>query len=281
MVTGESMPVHKKVGDSVIGGTVNQNGVIHIRVVKTSSEGVLASIYKLVEEAQVSKTEVQRIADKIASYFVPFIMVLAAFTFTLWFVLAYMNWLPESFRPTIGAFPFALMFAMTVLVISCPCAISLAAPTAIMVTTGLAAKLGILFKSAQVIENMHRVTTVVFDKTGTLTQGKPEVTDCIVFEPEYSEQQFLHVVASAETGFKNHVIGQSIINFASKKNVQSLVRVGRPLRGTTLLGGCARADTRAHGTRAAFPIGWPVTCSCRDIYTTCFGTAFNLARPRA
>ncbi len=218
MITGESVSVAKNVNDTVIGGTINETGMIHIKISKTQSENILSSIYKLVEEAQASKTSVQRIADTIAQYFIPVILIISILTFIIWFIVAWFNILPEKFRnDSLGSFPFAMMFAMTVLVISCPCAISLSAPTAIMVATGLAAKLGILFKGGTAIENAHKITTIVFDKTGTLTQGKPNVTDCIMLKEDWSEKEFLYFVASAEKGFIKHVLGQAIIDYSTSK----------------------------------------------------------------
>ncbi|KAG2386248.1 hypothetical protein C9374_002694 [Naegleria lovaniensis] len=211
MISGESMPVPKRVHDSVFGSTINQNGTIFMKVTKIASENTLAAIDKLIRESQSSKVPIQRIADTVSAYFVPIIMILSALAFALWISLAYSQVLqiPEHMHP----FTFALQFALAILVISCPCAISLAAPTAVMVGIGMAAKFGVLVKSGQVMEMCHKVNCIIFDKTGTVTHGKPVVTDIEILEEhalEWSEEKFLQVIGSAEMG-SEHIIGKAIV----------------------------------------------------------------------
>lgn len=169
MVTGESIPVDKTKGDTIIGSTFNETGTFTYKATKVGSETMLAQIIKLVQEAQGSKAPIQRLADLISAYFVPIVIMVAIATFILWF----------DFGPT-PAFLFALLNSVAVLIIACPCAMGLATPTAIMVGTGKGAEHGILIKDAQSLETAHKIKTVVFDKTGTLTVGKPIVTDVIV-----------------------------------------------------------------------------------------------------
>eukprot|EP01088_Endostelium_zonatum_P002962 TRINITY_DN1389_c0_g1_i1.p2 TRINITY_DN1389_c0_g1~~TRINITY_DN1389_c0_g1_i1.p2 ORF type:complete len:612 (-),score=111.15 TRINITY_DN1389_c0_g1_i1:48-1883(-) len=213
MITGESMPVFKQIGDEVIGGTQNLNGMIIVKVQATTFSGTLSNICKMVEEAQMSRPNIQRIADKISSYFVPFIITLAALVFILWFSLAYLNLIhpPENQ----SNFTFALLFAITVLVVSCPCAISLAVPTAVMVGTGVAAKHGVLFKTGAVLETACKSTMVVFDKTGTITTGVFQVVDVVLFKSDkdttkIKSSEVLYYAACIETA-SEHPIGKSIV----------------------------------------------------------------------
>jgi Cu+-exporting ATPase len=212
MITGESLPVNKGVNSSVYGGTINQQGVIHVRATKCVGESTVSNIVQLVQEAQSSKAPIQRIGDVISSYFVPIIVALSVAVFIIWISLA----ASDSVETNRAAFPFALQFFIAVLVISCPCAVGLAVPTAIMVGTGVGAKLGVLFKGGSVIEICHKVNVIVFDKTGTLTYGQPLVTKYEVFEHKYKEQ-FLAIVGSAELG-SEHVIGKAIVKYAQEKH---------------------------------------------------------------
>src|SRR5215510_9879713 len=168
MLTGESLPVTKEPGATVVGGSVNRTGSFTFRATRVGSSTVLARIIRLVEEAQGSKAPIQRLADRVASVFVPVVLVIAAITFAVWLV----------FGPS-PSFAHALTSAVGVLVIACPCAMGLATPTAIMVGTGRGAELGLLVRSAAALELLHKASTVVFDKTGTLTKGQPVVTDVI------------------------------------------------------------------------------------------------------
>lgn len=167
MVTGESLPVTKKTGDKVIGATINQTGSLTFKATKVGSETMLAQIIEMVRRAQNSRAPIQRLADRVSNYFVPAVLILAIIVFTVWFVL-----LSASFTA-------AMLYAVSVIVIACPCALGLAVPTALMVGTGRGAKLGVLIKSGEVLESARGIKTILFDKTGTITEGKPKVTDVI------------------------------------------------------------------------------------------------------
>ncbi len=203
MITGESLPVDKTVDDKVIGATMNVNGYIQIKVTHTSEETVLSQIINLVEDASSSKAPIAKLADKISGIFVPVVMSIAFITFIAWLVLG------ESFH-------FALTCAISVLVISCPCALGLATPTAIMVGTGKSAQLGILIKSAENLEILSQADTVVLDKTGTMTQGKPQVTEVIPID--VSEDELLKFAASIETS-SEHPLAKSIVRYVQEKQL--------------------------------------------------------------
>jgi Cu+-exporting ATPase len=200
MLTGESMPVEKAVGDAVVGATINKNGYIKFRATKVGKDTALAQIVRLVEQAQGSKAPIQRLADSVAGVFVPAVIGTAVLTFLLWYFVGG------------EAFVFALTAFIAVLVIACPCALGLATPTAIMVGTGKGAQYGILIKSAEALERAYRVKTLVFDKTGTLTRGKPAVTD-IVAVNGFAESQVLRLAAVAEKG-SEHPLGEAIVEAA-------------------------------------------------------------------
>ncbi|MBI2074970.1 MAG: heavy metal translocating P-type ATPase [Candidatus Levybacteria bacterium] len=189
MVTGESIPVDKAKGDTVIGATINKSGTFLYKATKVGQETMLAQIIKLVQEAQGSKAPIQRLADVISSYFVPIVIMLAIATFVVWYILG-----PAP------AFLFAMLNMVAVLIIACPCAMGLATPTAIMVGTGIGAEHGILIKDAEALETAHKVKTVVFDKTGTLTKGKPEVTN-VIARSEATKQS--HQKREIATGYAN------------------------------------------------------------------------------
>eukprot|EP01102_Stenamoeba_stenopodia_P004386 TRINITY_DN14694_c0_g1_i1.p1 TRINITY_DN14694_c0_g1~~TRINITY_DN14694_c0_g1_i1.p1 ORF type:complete len:916 (-),score=240.84 TRINITY_DN14694_c0_g1_i1:44-2791(-) len=213
MITGESMPVWKSVGDPVIGGTINQEGLIHIKATKTGSDTALSQIIKLVEDAQTSKPPVQRLADTIASFFVFVVIACALLTFTIWFTLAETGmippeWIPEDSNP----FLFSLMFAVSVSVIACPCAFGLATPTAVRVGTSLGATNGMLIKGGDVLETCHKINAIIFDKTGTLTYGKPVVTTTLLVA-EIEEPELYRLVGSAESG-SSHPLGRAILTHA-------------------------------------------------------------------
>jgi Cu+-exporting ATPase len=198
MLTGESLPVEKHAGDSVIGATVNKNGVLTVRATKVGRDTVLAQIIRVVEEAQGSKAPIQRVADLISGKFVPVVVAIAAAAFLIWY-----------FAIDAGNFSGALEKAIAVLVIACPCALGLATPTSVMAGSGRAAELGILFKGGQYVETTHRVTTVVLDKTGTVTSGKPELTDIIV-RPGWDEGRLLGWIAAAEHA-SEHPLAEAIV----------------------------------------------------------------------
>lgn len=201
LLTGESLPVVKRLGDAVTGGAINADGLIRVRATRVGNHSTLAGIIKLIQNAQASKAPVQRLVDKIAAIFVPVVVVIAALTWAGW-ALAGAGW-------EVG-----LINAVTVLVIACPCALGLATPTAIMVGTGIAAKHGILIKDAEALENAHRVDTVVFDKTGTLTQGKPKVQ--AVASKSMDVDTMLAYAASAQQG-SEHPLGKSMLRAAEER----------------------------------------------------------------
>ncbi|MDA8229641.1 MAG: heavy metal translocating P-type ATPase, partial [Desulfitobacterium hafniense] len=188
MLTGESIPVDKKVGDEVIGATINKHGTFRFKATKVGSDTALAQIVKIVEEAQGSKAPIQRLADTISGYFVPAVLGVAIVTFLVWYFLA---------DP--GNLTRALINFTAVLAIACPCALGLATPTSIMVGTGRGAEKGILIKGGEHLEKAYRINTVVLDKTGTITKGEPEVTE-IVNTGSFPEPEFLRLAASAERG---------------------------------------------------------------------------------
>jgi Cu+-exporting ATPase len=204
MLTGESIPVEKTQSDYVIGSTMNKNGIITIEATKVGKDTALASIIKVVEEAQGSKAPIQRLADIISGYFVPIVVGIAILTFIIWITLVRQ-----------GQFEPALVAAIAVLVIACPCALGLATPTSIMVGTGKAAENGILFKGGEHIERTHQIDTVVLDKTGTITHGTPVVTD---FD---GDNETLQLLASAEKA-SEHPLAEAIVNYARSEQVNLL-----------------------------------------------------------
>jgi len=204
MVTGESMPVEKRLGDHVIGSTINSNGTFMFRAEKVGKDTMLAQIVELVKKAQNSHAPIQKLTDQVSNIFVPIVLMIAILTFLIWYVL-------------IGAsVANALIFAVSVVVIACPCALGLATPTALMVGTGRSAKMGILIKNGEVLEKVNDLTTVVFDKTGTITRGKPEVTDIIG-----DHQQVLSLAASLETD-SEHPLATAILAMAKTEGVKTV-----------------------------------------------------------
>ncbi len=201
MITGESIPVEKTINEEVIGSTINKNGLIHVKATKVGEDTALASIVKIVEEAQGSKAPIQRLADVISGYFVPIVVGLSILTFIIWLTLV---------DP--GQFERALVAAIAVIVIACPCALGLATPTSIMVGTGKAAENGILFKGGEHLERTHQLNTIVLDKTGTITKGKPEVTDYT------GDVETLSLLASAEKG-SEHPLAEAIVAYATEQEV--------------------------------------------------------------
>lgn len=206
MVTGESMPVEKGAGDSVIGATINKTGTFRFEATKVGRDTMLSHIIEMVQTAQGSKPPIARLADLIASYFVPAVMAVAALTFVAWYFFG-----PEP------SFTYAMLNFIAVLIIACPCALGLATPTSIMVGTGKGAENGVLIRSGEALETAHKITTVVFDKTGTLTKGEPEVTDIV--EAGLGHSDILHYAASAEKG-SEHPLGEAIINKARANNIE-------------------------------------------------------------
>ncbi|EGG24788.1 P-type ATPase [Cavenderia fasciculata] len=213
MVTGESVPVPKKTGDAVYGGSMSCNQPLIIKVHKKPNNGTLSNICKMVEQAQSSKPPIQQTADRVASYFVPGIIILSIVVFIINICLAHWRVVDTDGQ---GSFTFSLLFSITVLVISCPCAISLSAPTAIMVGCGVGAKLGILYKGGDVLEAASKVDTVVFDKTGTLTKGKPNVTDVHTIGTEIDQHTLLEITGSLEQS-SEHVYGKMLTKYCREQ----------------------------------------------------------------
>ena len=207
MITGESMPVEKHKGDTVIGATINKQGSFKFKATKVGANTTLALIVKLIEDAQGKKAPIQRFADQISTYFVPIVIVIALIAFSVWFF-------------AVGqSFSFALIIAVSVLVIACPCALGLATPTAIMVGTGKGAEKGILIKGGDALETAHKLFAVVFDKSGTLTQGKPDVTDIVSTNSSISEEEILKFAASVEQ-YSEHPLAQAIVNKSKEKKIK-------------------------------------------------------------
>ncbi len=207
MLTGESIPVEKHSGDTVIGASINKNGSIHYKATRVGKDTALSQIIKLVEDAQGSKAPIAKLADIISGYFVPIVIILAILSGLAWFLIS-----GESAT-------FALTIFISVLVIACPCALGLATPTAIMVGTGKGAENGVLIKSGEALETAHIIDTVVLDKTGTITEGKPKVTDIITAE-NIREEELLMLSASAEKG-SEHPLGEAIVEHAEKIGIET------------------------------------------------------------
>lgn len=206
-VTGESVPVEKGPGDTVISASINTSGFIHFRATKVGEDSTIRQIIKVVEEASASKAPIAKAADKVAGVFVPVVMAIAAAVFLIWLIAT-------------KDFELALSMGITVLVISCPCAMGLATPVAIMVGTGKGAQNGILIKSGEALETAHNIDTVVLDKTGTITEGKPVVTDVIV-TGDLSEKEFLQMAASLENG-SAHPLAEAVTAYAKKAGITPL-----------------------------------------------------------
>ncbi len=202
-VTGESMPVQKSVGDRVISASINTTGSFKFQAEKVGEDTTISQIIKLVDEANQSKAPIAKLADEIAGVFVPAVLIIAALTFGVWMALGY-------------GFENALNFAISVLVISCPCALGLATPVSIMVATGKSADFGLLFKNAEVLENLHKIDVIVMDKTGTITEGKPKLTDIVT---DLGEDEFLKIAASIEKN-SQHPLATAILNYAEEKNIK-------------------------------------------------------------
>ncbi len=206
MITGESLPVEKAVGDTVIGATINKQGLLKFKATKVGKETALAQIIRLVEQAQGSRAPIQRVVDQVAAYFVPAVIGLAVLTFVVWWLVG-------------GDFVPALIRLTAVLVIACPCAMGLATPTSIMVGVGKGAENGILFKNSAALEQAHKLTAIVLDKTGTITKGQPSVTDVVASgHAALNSDELLRLAASAERG-SEHPLGESIVRSAKERGL--------------------------------------------------------------
>lgn len=238
MLTGESLPVEKNAGDTVIGGTINKTGAFRFKATRVGKETALAQIIKLVEDAQASKAPIQKLADWVAGHFILGVHLLAVAVFLFWFFFGYQMFFDpnSSFIMSpyklgeIGVFGFSLLLSVTVLVISCPCAVGLATPSAMMAGTGKAAEFGVLFKGAEAIENASKLQTIVFDKTGTLTKGEPSVTDVVVahkwrlegsrlLASDVDLETVLRLAAIAEKN-SEHPLGEAIVRGAEARSLK-------------------------------------------------------------
>ncbi|WP_148436639.1 heavy metal translocating P-type ATPase [Gracilibacillus timonensis] len=206
MITGESIPVDKKIGDVAIGSTINKNGILTMEATKVGKDTALSQIVKVVEEAQGSKADIQRVADRVSGVFVPAVVGIALVTFLVWFFIVE----PGELRT-------ALVPAITVLVIACPCALGLATPTSVMAGSGRAAELGVLFKGGEYLENTRTLDTIVLDKTGTVTKGEPELTD-VLPEEGFTETEVLALVAAAENS-SEHPLAEAIVRGAKAQGI--------------------------------------------------------------
>ncbi|GAB3308466.1 heavy metal translocating P-type ATPase [Hymenobacter tenuis] len=214
MLTGESLPVEKKAGDPVFGATLNKTGSFRFRVTKVGADTMLSQIVKLVEDAQGSRAPIQRLADKVSAIFVPTVVVIAILTFVLWFDLA-----PVGMR-----LPLALVNFVAVLIIACPCALGLATPTAIMVSTGKGAEHGVLIRNAEALEKAYQVNTVLLDKTGTITRGEPAVTDFVPAEGQ-DATHLLQVVAAVERQ-SEHPLAEAVVRYADARHAAVVSATG-------------------------------------------------------
>ncbi|HVB74638.1 MAG TPA: heavy metal translocating P-type ATPase [Ktedonobacteraceae bacterium] len=220
MITGESIPVEKTEGDPLIGATINQHGLLHMRATKIGADTVLAAIIRMVEEAQGSKAPIQRLADTISSIFVPVVLVIASLTFTGWAIVGNLLGTPVHAPAMLAAsnpWIVAIVAAVAVLVVACPCALGLATPTAIMVGTGKGAEQGILIRGGESLERIQAVRAILLDKTGTITRGKPELTDVITVAGMQAGEM-LSLVASAEQG-SEHPLATAIVEGAQKRGL--------------------------------------------------------------
>ncbi len=249
MITGESIPVEKTVGESLIGATINQRGLLRMRATKVGADTMLASIIRMVEQAQGSKAPIQRLADTISSIFVPVVLVIAALTFIAWAMLGTISGAGAAgMLSASNAWIVAIVAAVAVLVVACPCALGLATPTAIMVGTGKGAEQGILIKGGESLERIHAVRAVLLDKTGTITKGKPDLTD-VVTVGDRQVDDVLRLVAGVEQG-SEHPLASAIVEGA---RARGLAPGGSPERFTSITGRGLEATVEGHavlvGTR--------------------------------
>jgi Cu+-exporting ATPase len=274
MLTGESLPVEKKAGDAVIGGTINKTGAFKFKATRVGKETALAQIIKLVEDAQASKAPIQKLADWVAGHFILGVHLLAVVVFLFWFFFGYQMFFdPNSsfiLSPyklgEIGVFGFSLLLSVTVLVISCPCAVGLATPSAMMAGTGKGAEHGVLFKGAEAIENTSKLQTIVVDKTGTLTHREPPVTDIVASQQlSVSDELLLRVAATAEKN-SEHPLGEAIVR-------------GAEGRGLEIVGPDSFNSIPGHGVEANIE-GAEILLGNRKLMKEC-GVDFSALMPRA
>src|SRR3989440_2862883 len=244
MITGESMPIEKAQGEPLIGATINQRGLLRMRATKVGADTVLASIIRMVEQAQGSKAPIQRLADTISSIFVPVVLVIAALTFISWAIIGNVTGAGAASNPWI----IAVVAAVAVLVVACPCALGLATPTAIMVGTGKGAEQGILIKGGESLERIHAVRAILLDKTGTITKGQPELTDTVAL-PGTPVDDMLRLAAEAEQG-SEHPLATAIVEGAKARG---LALDKHPERFTAITGRGLETTVEGHevlvGTR--------------------------------
>ena len=207
MITGESILAGKKTGDEVIGATINKSSLLKVKATKVGGATTLSQIVKMVQEAIASRVPMQRLADKVSSYFVPVVISISVLSFLIWY---YFFGLPFSLAMTI---------LISVLIIACPCALGIATPSAIMIGAGKGAQNGILIKSGEFLETTHKINSIIFDKTGTLTKGEPSVTDVVVIDSRYTENEVIKIAAIAEKG-SEHPLGQSILKKAEELKIK-------------------------------------------------------------
>jgi P-type Cu+ transporter len=244
MISGESLPVEKRQGDTLVGATINQSGMVHMRATKVGADTVLAQIIHMVEQAQGSKAPIQRLADTISSIFVPAVLIIAALTFITWVIVGHTIGLPTTSMMDASsgnAWISAIVAAVAVLVVACPCALGLATPTAIMVGTGKGAERGILIKGGESLERIQAVRVVLLDKTGTITKGKPELTNVIAL-PGQQEETLLQLAAVAEQG-SEHPLASAIVEGAKARG---LTLTAYPERFTAIAGRGLEARVDGH-----------------------------------
>ncbi|MBI2657221.1 heavy metal translocating P-type ATPase [Candidatus Woesearchaeota archaeon] len=208
MITGESIPVGKKAGDDVIGATINKGSLLKIKATKVGEATTLAQIVKMVQESIASRAPMQRLADVVSSYFVPVVIAIAVLSFLFWYFVMDLH------------FPMAMTMLISVLIIACPCALGIATPSAIMIGAGKGAQNGILVKSGEFLEKTHKITSIIFDKTGTLTKGEPSVTDIVVIDSEYIDNNVIKLAAVAEKG-SEHPLGQAVLKKADDMKIKA------------------------------------------------------------
>ncbi len=239
MLTGESLPVEKAIGDEVVGATLNKQGILKFEATKIGKNTVLSQIIKLVEEAQGSKAPIQRIADKVSAIFVPVVVTTALITYLIWQFAV-----PAASGPESSQFARAMLNAVAVLLIACPCAMGLATPTAVMVSSGRGASSGILYKSGEALERAGKITTVVLDKTGTITKGQPSLTDIYLVQTrtsDYSEDWILKIAASVEKR-SEHPLGAAVVAKAKERNLE----LSEPVKFRTIVGKGVKAEIEGY-----------------------------------